>query len=76
MRRNVVRPLQRRELDPQVGMAQLRYAFGTGQVAELMGAQVGQPDLGRKLVNDQVVRGARHHDLAAMRQVTQPRRPA
>ena len=76
MRRNVIGSVKRRELDPQVGMAQLRYAFRTRQIAELMGAQVGQPDVGRELVDGQIACGTRHHDLAEMRQVTQPRRPA
>ena len=69
VRCNVIGPCKRRELDPQVGMAQLRHAFGAGQIAEPMGAQVGQPDVGRELIDDQIVRGARQHDLAAVRQI-------
>ena len=76
MRCNIIGSVQRRELDAQVGMAQLRYAFRTRQIAQLMGAQVGQPDVGRELVDGQIARGTRNHDLAAMRQITQPRRPA
>ena len=34
---------QRRELVVQVGMAQLHHPFGAGQIAQRMGAQVGQP---------------------------------
>src|ERR1700709_593220 len=54
-------------------MAQLRHAFGPGEVAKLMAAEVGQPGVGRQPVDDQLLRRPGHHRLPAVGQIAQPR---
>ena len=63
---------QRREVVAQVGVAQLDDPLGPGQVAQRVGAQVGQRDIGRELIDDQRLGRARQHRLAAVGQVAQP----
>ena len=43
---------QRGEVVVQIRMAELHDAFGTGQIAQRMGAQIGERDVGRELVDD------------------------
>ena len=64
---------QRRELVDQVGMAQLHHPLRAGQIAQRMGAQIGQPRVGGKPVDDQRFGRARQHGLAAVAQIAQPR---
>ena len=56
-------------------MTQLHHALGTGQVAQPVGAQIGQPRIGRQRINDQCLGRARQHRLPAMGQIAEPRRP-
>ena len=50
-------------------MAELHDPFGAGHAAQLMGAEVGQPRVGRQRVRDQGLGDAREHGLAAVGQV-------
>ena len=56
----------------QVGVAELHHAFGAGQIAQRMGAQVGERDPLRELVDDKWFRRTREHGLAAVGQVAEP----
>ena len=69
------RHAQWRELVAEVGMAQLRHPFGPGQIAQFMGAQIGQPGVVRQPVGDQLLGRAGQHGLAAVRQIAQPGGP-
>jgi hypothetical protein len=46
---------QRRELNAQIGMAQLHHPLGAGQIAQLVRPQIGQPRIGRETVEDHVL---------------------
>ena len=46
-----------------------------GQIAQRVGAKVGQPDTGWELINHQWLSRARDHRLAAVDQIAQPRDP-
>ena len=63
---------QRRELVYKVGMAQLRHPFGVGQIAQPMGAQIGQPRVWREPLGDQFLGRAGEHGLPAMGEIAQP----
>jgi hypothetical protein len=63
------------ELVAQVGMAQLHHPFRAGQIAQPVGAQIGQPHPGREPVDHQRLGRTRQHRLPAMGQITQPRAP-
>ena len=63
---------QRREVVVQVGMAQLHNPFGSGQVAQRMGAEVVECDVWRELVDDKRFRRTRQDRLAAVGEVAQP----
>ena len=73
MRGNGIRCPQRWEVVAQIGMAQLRYPDGTGEVAQPVAAQIGQPRLVGKLVFDHLLGCGRNDGLAAVCQVAQPR---
>ncbi len=50
----------------QIGVAELYDALGAGQIAQRVGAQVGQRDVARELVDDKGFRRAGEHGLAAV----------
>ena len=64
---------KRREVVVQIGVAELHHPFGAGQIAQRMGAEVGQRDVGRELVDDKRFRRTREHRLAAVGEIAQPR---
>ncbi len=53
-------------------MAQLHNPLGPRQIAQRVTAEIGQPRIGRELVDDQITGGARKYRLAAVTQVAQP----
>ena len=63
---------QGREVVVQVGMAKLHHAFGAGQIAQRVGAQIGERDTLGELVDDKRFGRTREHRLAAVGQVAEP----
>ena len=63
---------QRWKVVVQVGVAELHHAFGAGQIAQRVGAQVGERDTLWELVDDKRFRRAREHRLAAVGKVAEP----
>jgi len=47
------RGVQRREFVAQIGVTQLHHPFGPGQIAQRVGAQIGQRHIGWKLIDHQ-----------------------
>ncbi len=52
MHSNTFRGVQRRIVVAQIGMAQLHDPFRTGNTAQLMSAQIGQPHIGGQHVDN------------------------
>ena len=52
-------------------MAQLHHALGPGQIAQRVGAEIGQPHIVGQRVDNEVIGCARQHGLAAVGQVAQ-----
>ena len=61
------------ELVAQVGVTELHHALGPRQIAQRVGAEIGQPRIGREPVEHQIACRAGQHGLAAVRQIAQPR---
>ena len=72
---NGFRRPKRREVVADIGVAQLHHPFGTGDTAQFVPAEIGQPRVGRKRIDNQILGGAREHRLAAVGEIAQPRRP-
>ena len=53
-----------REVVADVRVAQLRHAFWTGDTAQLVPAEIGQPRIGRQRIGDQILRRSRKHAFA------------
>ncbi len=68
----LVARLQRRELTHQLGVRDLEHAFGLVEVAEAVLAEIEQLD---PTAAHQLARRRRHHDLPAVRDAHQARRP-
>ena len=62
---------QGREVVAQIRVAELNHPFGAGQVAQRVGAQVGECDVGWELVEDKRFRRTGEHGLTAVGQVAQ-----
>ena len=69
---NGIGSAQRREVVVQIWVTELHHPFGAGQIAQRMGAQVGERDVWRELVDDKRFRRAGQHGLTAVGQVAQP----
>ena len=70
MSEGVQRP-QRREIDPETGLAKLHHPHGAGQIGQPVAAQIGQPCPIRQAVRDMVARCTRQQRLSAMSQFQQ-----
>ena len=58
-----------REVDPQVGMAQLDHAFGPRDVPQLVAAQIGQPRSRWQVIDDELFGCGGQDGLTAVGQV-------
>jgi hypothetical protein len=61
-----------RELVAQVGMTYVHHPLRAGQIAQRVGAQIGQPSTLGEPIDDQIACGGGQHRLAAVREIAQP----
>ena len=54
-------------------MAELNDPFGAGQIAQCVGAEVGERDIGWQLIDDEGLDSTRDEGLAAVAEIAQPR---
>ena len=71
--RQRVQRSQRRKLRRQSGRSNLKDALGTRQVTQPMLAQIDQIDILREAIAKQLFGRMGHHDLAAVRNIREPR---
>ncbi len=69
MRTNTLRCAQWWKLVAQIGMTQLHNPFRPWQVAQGVCTKIGQPRVGRKRVDDQILNSAGEHALATVSEI-------